>query len=240
MNWLIIVFVLLISRQVGSWVSRSRSFHINPNFKIIPSFKNRFIQEESKITLAGSLQGADDIFPSRPQSKTVFVQSSEDSYERIIIQNLNQIQFGRQVKIGILGTSELDENQQQMIELLAYALVLSGNHVFTSAGGGNGTNIAVIRGALRACNSDLLSVILPQSLWRQPPEMQTLLRRVNNVIEQPENDQLGLKEAANLCNYKLLSCVDKIIVFVYHDSSTILGPLEDFQNVLEIVKFYLD
>lgn len=43
--------------------------------------------------------------------------------------------------------------------------------MFTS-GGGNGTNLAVIRGALRACNPDLLTVILPQSLYLQPPEMQ--------------------------------------------------------------------
>lgn len=36
-------------------------------------------------------------------------------------------------------------------------------------GGGNGTNIAVVKGALRACNPDLLTVILPQSLYKQPP-----------------------------------------------------------------------
>jgi len=58
-----------------------------------------------------------------------------------------------------------------MIELLAYALVLSGNHVVTS-GGGNGTNYAVIKGALRADNQDLLTVFLPQKLEDQPAETQ--------------------------------------------------------------------
>ena len=71
-----------------------------------------------------------------------------------------------------------------MIELLSYALVLSGNHIFTSGGGA--TNSAVIRGALRACNSNLLTVILPQSLLKQPAEMQPLLSRVVNVEDQPQ------------------------------------------------------
>jgi hypothetical protein len=48
-------------------------------------------------------------------------------------------------------------------------------------GGSSGTNVAVIRGALRACNPDLLTVILPQSLALQPPEMQLLLAKVADV-----------------------------------------------------------
>lgn len=187
--------------------------------------------------------GGGGFAPESPiPQKTVIISSSSsttDLDEQMILQNFNQIQFGQQARIGIIGTSELNENQQQMIELLSYALVLSGNHVFTS-GGGNGTNIAVIRGALRACNPDLLSVILPQSLYQQSSSMQTLLSRVKNVIEQPENDGLGLREAAQLCNYKILSYVDKVIVFVYHDSTTILGPLEDFEEAIDIVRFYLD
>lgn len=63
-------------------------------------------------------------------------------------------------KTGIIGTQELTDNHRQMIELLAYALVLSGSHVYTS-GGGNGTNIAVIRGALRACNPDINCYFTP-------------------------------------------------------------------------------
>jgi hypothetical protein len=55
------------------------------------------------------------------------------------------------------SNNEVSDKHLQMIELLAYALVLSGNHIYTS-GGGFGTNKAVIKGALRACNSELLTV----------------------------------------------------------------------------------
>lgn len=47
------------------------------------------------------------------------------------------------------------------------------NHIFTS--GATGTNAAVIRGALKAEKPDLLTVVLPQSLSKQPPESQELL-----------------------------------------------------------------
>jgi len=92
-----------------------------------------------------------------------------------------------------------------MIELLSYALVLSGNYIFTSAGHPKGTNMAVIRGALRAGNPDLLTVILPQSLSYQDDEIQDTLKKVVNLVEQPKFDDLDLKDAANLCNAKIRS-----------------------------------
>lgn len=170
---------------------------------------------------------------------TVSPATSSDLSQELILHHFYQIQGQPPSRIAIIGTSELNSNQNQMIELLSYALVLSGNHVITS-GGGNGTNLAVIRGALRARNPDLLTVLLPQSLHKQPIDLQSMLSGVINVVELPENDGLGLREAAQLCNYKLLSLVDKVIVFVYHDSFTILNPLEDFNEVLDIVRFYLD
>jgi hypothetical protein len=54
-----------------------------------------------------------------------------------------------------------------------------GNHIYTS--GATGTNAAVIKGALRAEAPDLLTVILPQSLSRQPQESQELLAQVGFV-----------------------------------------------------------
>jgi hypothetical protein len=54
------------------------------------------------------------------------------------------------------------------------------NHVYTS--GASGTNAAVIRGALRAEKPELLTVILPQSLSKQPPESQELLAKVSFVF----------------------------------------------------------
>lgn len=59
---------------------------------------------------------------------------------------------------------------------IALVLLLQKNHIFTS--GASGTNAAVIRGALRAERPELLTVILPQSLKKQPPESQELLSKV--------------------------------------------------------------
>ncbi len=59
---------------------------------------------------------------------------------------------------------------------------MQGNHIFTS--GATGTNAAVIRGALRAENPDLLTVVLPQSLSKQPQESQELLSQVCSIIGQ--------------------------------------------------------
>ena len=64
----------------------------------------------------------------------------------------------------ILGTRDCSYMHQQIIELLSYALVLSDNHIYTS--GATGTHAAAIRGALRAENPELLTVILPQVLHR--------------------------------------------------------------------------
>lgn len=141
---------------------------------------------------------------------------------------------------GIIGTQELSDGHQQMIELVSYALVLSGNHIFTSAGAMKGTNIAVIRGALRAGNPDLLTVILPQSLSQQPEEVQQVLSLVTSLVEQPKFDDLDLKGAANLCNAKIISMVSRILVYTTHDSLSILEPLSDVEDKLEIIKFYLD
>ena len=166
--------------------------------------------------------------------------SAGSENELLILQNFNQIQFGEKLKFGVIGTQDLSSNHKQMVELLSYALILSGNHVYTSAGSFNGTNLAVIQGALRACNPDLLTVILPQSLFRQPPEIHSLLLRVANLIQQPQYDDLDLKEAAAICNEQILSNVEKLLVFCYHDSSTILNPIEAVKDRIEIITFYLD
>jgi hypothetical protein len=126
-----------------------------------------------------------------------------------------------------------------MVELLSYALVLSGNHVVTS-GGGNGTNSAVIKGALRACNPDLLTVLLPQTLSEQPGELQPILMRVVNLIEAPENSELPFKEAVDICNENLKAMADEFLVFCYHDSKTILKGLEEIKKNIEVTIFYLD
>jgi len=181
--------------------------------------------------------------PTPPPRSAGFIisptsQGSEN--ELLILQNFNQIQYGEKKKFGVIGTQDLSSNHKQMVELLSYALILSGNHVYTSAGSINGTNLAVIQGSLRACNPDLLTVILPQGLFRQPPEIHPLLLRVANLIQQPQYDNLDLKEAAAMCNEQILSNVEKLLVFCYHDSTTILNPIEAVKDNIEIITFYLD
>lgn len=87
-----------------------------------------------------------------------------------VLQELSAIQQDGPRNVAILGTRHTSYLHQQIIELLTYANVLVGNHVFTSGAGG--TNAAVIRGALRAERPDLLTVVLPQSLQKQPKETQ--------------------------------------------------------------------
>lgn len=202
----------------------------------------RIIHATPKL-LMSSVSGGEAKRPLPPPRSAGFIISpssrgSED--ELLILQNFNQIQYGEKLKFGVIGTQDLSSNHKQMVELLSYALILSGNHVYTSAGSLNGTNLAVIQGALRACNPDLLTVILPQSLFRQPPEIHSLLLRVANLIQQPQYDDLDLKEAAAICNEQILSNVEKLLVFCYHDSSTILNPIEAVKDRIEIITFYLD
>ena len=64
--------------------------------------------------------------------------------------------------------------------------MLSDNHIYTS--GATGTHAAAIRGALRAENPELLTVILPQTLERQPREIRELLGQVERVVELGHNE----------------------------------------------------
>lgn len=136
-----------------------------------------------------------------------------------VLQELSAIQQDGPRNIAILGTRHTSYLHQQIIELLTYANVLLGNHVFTSGAGG--TNAAVIRGALRAERPDLLTVVLPQSLYKQPTETQEQLRKVQNLIEMKKNDPLPLDVASQLCNSDILSRCTHFIAFAFHDSDVV-------------------
>jgi hypothetical protein len=207
----------------------------------VHQFRTRLEDTSSSSVTPG--RGSSDNLKRGPQKTFILSPTTQSgSDELLILENFNQIQLGEQKKLGIIGSQDLTDGHKQMIELLAYALVLSGNHIFTSGGDkGTGTNFAVIRGALRACNPDMLTVILPSSLFSQPPDMQALLSRVVNVIEQPNNCALDFKAAATLCNEVILSQVDKVLVFCYHDSTTIINSVQSAkQHNAEIIMFYLD
>lgn len=121
----------------------------------------------------------------------------------------------------------------------AYALVLSGNHVYTSGAGG--THAATIRGALRAERPDLLTVVLPQSMAKQPKESQELLKDVEDVIAMPQNDGMSLDVASRICNSYLLSRTDQLISFAFHESSTVIEATKEAKKLdMVVTVLYLD
>eukprot|EP00238_Polyblepharides_amylifera_P000916 CAMPEP_0196571474 /NCGR_PEP_ID=MMETSP1081-20130531/1647_1 /TAXON_ID=36882 /ORGANISM="Pyramimonas amylifera, Strain CCMP720" /LENGTH=256 /DNA_ID=CAMNT_0041888437 /DNA_START=368 /DNA_END=1139 /DNA_ORIENTATION=+ len=155
------------------------------------------------------------------------------------LQELIAIQESGPKEIGFFGTRNMGYMHQQLIEILSYAMVLTKNHIYTS--GATGTNAAVIRGALRAESPDLLTVVLPQSLAKQPRESREMLLKVKNVIETPENDNLALIDASRLCNDNIVNKVQQVICFAFHDSNLLLDTCRDAKEKAKIVTlFYLD
>jgi len=161
-----------------------------------------------------------------------------------LLLELETIMEGDPRNIVILGTRHCNLLHQRIIELVSFALVLTGNHVYTS--GGMGTNYVAMRGALRAENdtaSDIdsrLSVILPQRIEDQPLEVQEVLKKVKNVTELKRND-LPLDKASRLCNTKLIEGASELIVFAYHDSWTVLDCAAEARRKDKLVTLmYLD
>ena len=155
------------------------------------------------------------------------------------LQELIAIQKDCPKEIGFFGTRNMGFLHQQLIEILAYALCLTGNHILTS--GATGTNAAVIRGSLRAERPELLTVVLPQSLSKQPAESRELLEKVSQVEECPENDHLPLLEASRICNDVIVSKVRQVICFAFHDSTLLLDTCREAKVQRRMVTlFYLD
>lgn len=156
-----------------------------------------------------------------------------------VLTELQAIQSQGPKKYCILGTRHCSFLHQQIVEMLAYALVLSGNHLYTS--GAAGTNAAAIRGALRAFQPQLLTVVLPQSMARQTPESQELLEDVTNVVTMPQNDDMPLDVASRICNSHLLSQTDHLISFAFHESKTVIEAAQEAQKLdMLVTLLYLD
>lgn len=154
------------------------------------------------------------------------------------LQELLAIQQTGSRRIAMLGSRHVPITHQQLIELLSYALVLGSNHVITS--GATGTNLAVVRGAMRA-DPNLVTVILPQSMKRQPRESRQQLDKVIHLVENPKNDQLSLGEASSICNQEIISRCQQLICFAFHESSTLLKTCQDAEEQRKVVTlFYLD
>jgi hypothetical protein len=154
------------------------------------------------------------------------------------LQELATIQQTGSKRIAILGSRHVPIIHQHMIEMLSYALVLSGNRLLTS--GATGTNAAAIRGAMRA-NPNLLTVVLPQSLERQPEESRAQLEQVMHLVEKPENDHMSLAEASALCNQEIITRCQQLVCFAYHDSRTLLQTCHEAEDQRKLVTlFYFD
>jgi predicted Rossmann fold nucleotide-binding protein DprA/Smf involved in DNA uptake len=155
-----------------------------------------------------------------------------------LTQELAAIQQTGSKRIALLGSRHVPIMHQQLIEMMSYALVLGGNRIVTS--GATGTNSAAIKGAMRA-DSNLLTVILPQSLSRQPKESRTQLEKVIHLVENPENDHMSLGDASALCNQEIIARCQQLICFAFHDSDTLLQTCREAEEQHKIVTlFYFD
>ncbi len=154
------------------------------------------------------------------------------------LQELAAIQQTGSKRIALLGSRHVPITHQNLIEMMSYALVLEGNRLITS--GSTGTNFAAIRGALRA-DPSLLTVILPQTMDRQPRESREQLENVMHLVENPGNNSLSLAEASALCNQEIISRCQQLIGFAFHDSRTLLQTCQDAEDQHKIVTlFYFD
>ncbi|MBK4732173.1 DNA recombination-mediator protein A [Oxynema sp. CENA135] len=155
-----------------------------------------------------------------------------------LAQELATIQQTGSKRIALLGSRHVPITHQILIEMMSYALVLSGNRLITS--GATGTNSAAIRGAMRA-DPNMLTVILPQSLDRQPRESREQLSNVMHLVENHNNNHLSLAEASAICNREIVSRCQQLICFAFHDSHTLLETCRDAEEQRRVVTlFYFD
>lgn len=165
---------------------------------------------------------------------------STETFDKVdvFLQELATIQQSGSKRIALLGSRHVPITHQHLIEMMSYALVLGGNRLITS--GATGTNLAAIRGAMQA-DANQLTVILPQSLKRQPQESRSVLSKVMHLVENPGNDNLSLGEASALCNLEIISRCQQLICFAFHDSHTLLQTCRDAEEQRRIVTlFYFD
>ncbi|XP_021752090.1 uncharacterized protein LOC110717645 [Chenopodium quinoa] len=222
----------------------SFSFGIGANMRNPENMDKGRTGIENVVDMLGSDEESGTKIPTQAQSivegsSTVMMSEFKPARDVDYIQELLAIQQQGPRSIGFFGTRNMGFMHQELIEILSYAMVITKNHIYTS--GASGTNAAVIRGALRAETPELLTVILPQSLAKQPPESQELLAKVKNVIEKPYNDHLPLLEASRLCNMDIISQVQQVICFAFHDSKLLMETCQEAKNLRKIVTlFYLD
>ena len=154
-----------------------------------------------------------------------------------LAQELALLQDKGKRRIAMLGSRHVPVVAIHLVELMARSLAQEGHSLITS--GSQGVNAAVIRGVLEA-DASCLTVLLPQSLDRQAPEIRDQLDSVLHLIEKPEHDELSLPMASSLCNQEIISRCDQLFCFAFHDSETLLTSCrtaEDMGKVVSLLFF---
>ncbi|MEB3349102.1 MAG: DNA recombination-mediator protein A [Cyanobacteriota bacterium] len=154
-----------------------------------------------------------------------------------LAQELAMLQDRGRRRIAILGSRHVPVVSIHLVELMARSLAQEGHSLITS--GSQGVNAAVIRGVLEV-DASLLTVLLPQSLDRQPGESRDQLERVLHLVEKPEHDELPLPMASSLCNQEIIGRCDQLICLAFHDSETLLASCrtaEDMGKVVSLMFF---
>ncbi|CRY92791.1 DNA recombination-mediator A family protein [Synechococcus sp. WH 8103] len=154
-----------------------------------------------------------------------------------LAQELALLQDKGKRRIAILGSRHVPVVAIHLVQLVARSLVQEGHSLITS--GSQGVNAAVIRGCLDV-DASQLTVLLPQSLDRQPTEIRDLLDRVMHLVEKPEQDDLPLPMASSLCNQEIINRCDQLICLAFHDSETLLSSArtaEDMGKVVSLLYF---
>ena len=140
-------------------------------------------------------------------------------------------------RIAILGSRHVPVVAIHLVELVARSLAQECHNLITS--GAQGVNSAVIRSVLDV-DPARLTVLLPQSLDRQPSESRDQLEKVLHLVEKPEHDELPLPMASSLCNQEIIIRCDQLICYAFHDSETLLSSCrtaEDMGKVVSLMFF---
>jgi hypothetical protein len=149
-----------------------------------------------------------------------------------LAQELALLQDKGRRRIAILGSRHVPVVAIHLVELISRSLAQEGHTLITS--GSQGVNAAVIRGVLDI-DRERLTVLLPQSLDRQVPEIRDQLDQVLHLIEKPEHDELPLPIASSLCNQDIINRCDQLICLAFHDSETLLASCRSAEDMGKVV-----
>jgi hypothetical protein len=149
-----------------------------------------------------------------------------------LAQELAMLQDRGKRRIAILGSRHVPVVAIHLVELVARSLAQEGHNLITS--GAQGVNSAVIRSVLDV-DPARLTVLLPQSMERQPLESRDQLEQVLHLVEKPEHDELPLPMASSLCNHEIISRCDQLICYAFHDSETLLSSCRTAEDMGKVV-----